>query len=122
VTTNATLVSQPAVGDLDGDGESEVIALGFGADGVTVYAWNADGTMAWSSAIDEPTSFGSRAQPVLADVDGDGVLEVIVTGGLATTHVLDGGGLLLSSSDDVRPSSIYPRPIAAHLRPGVVPN
>jgi subtilisin family serine protease len=122
VTTGKDLVSQPAVGDLDGDGESEVIALGHGADGVAVYAWNADGTMAWSREIDEPTSWVSRAQPVLADVDGDRVLEVIVTGGLETTHVFDARGLLLSSSDDVRPSSTYPHPIAAQLRAGVAPH
>ncbi|MHA2086370.1 MAG: FG-GAP-like repeat-containing protein, partial [Candidatus Thorarchaeota archaeon] len=67
-----------AVGDLDGDGDLEIIAAApkFGHGGDTfVYAWNSDGTLIWSNLIGAPLV---SSTPSLKDLDGDSKLEVII--------------------------------------------
>jgi hypothetical protein len=68
---------QLAGGNLDGVSGSEVV--GCGVDGF-VYAFKADGSVLWKSDVTLTCSM-----PSIADLDGDGVPEVIVEGG-----VLDG--------------------------------
>ena len=75
--------SSPALGDIDNDGELEVI-VGTGRDGINrgdtggyyVYAWNADGTAVpgWP----RPTGANMGSSPALADLDEDGSLDVII--------------------------------------------
>ena len=73
--------SSPVVGDIDGDGDVEVLLAGDDNDG-HIYAWRCDGTpvTGWPRII--PTRSGSppfwnrRCSPVLADIDGDGDMEV----------------------------------------------
>ncbi len=74
--------STPAVGDIDGDSELEIVT----ASGNNVlYAWNADGTEVIDgdsnagtdgvfAVLGESYNYGS---PALADLDGDGVGEII---------------------------------------------
>ncbi len=72
----------PCVGDLDGDGDSEVVweTREF------VHAWELDGTPLWTYGFDDvETSTGCAT----FDLDGDGAAEVIV-GNHASVFVLDG--------------------------------
>jgi hypothetical protein len=66
--------SSMAAGDIDGDGQVEVVAMGgFGA----VTALKADLTLKWSALT--PT-VGLASAPAIADLDADGLPEVIVGG------------------------------------------
>ena len=80
--TNAGL----AVGDLDGDGVLEVATATINSEQdftARVYVWNRDGSLrpGWPQAL---LAFGFSATPTLADVDGDGLADVIAGGGTAS--------------------------------------
>lgn len=73
--------SSPAVGDIDGDGQLEVVIgllYGSGTRPGYLYAFNHDGSLLWRV---QPRDFygltGSIGSPILADYDHDGVVEVL---------------------------------------------
>ena len=89
--TKGETVNSPAVGDMDGDGRAEVVA------GVNtlwenqldvdyLYAWRGDGTPIPGWPVKETGSLDWRfygfGAPVLADVDGDGAVDVVASGDL----------------------------------------
>jgi hypothetical protein len=98
------LASAPAVGDIDGDGKPEIV-IGTGVfysnRAHKVYAFKCNGTAVpgWPVSVDGQVS----SAPALADLDGDGVVDVIVTddnsGPSGTFHVyaFKGTGALLWS-------------------------
>ncbi len=74
-------LASPAVADLDGDGDMEIVA----ARHSVLYAWDHDGEplwrAAWAHSASDPDDHGvSRmwASPVVADFDNDGDLEIAV--------------------------------------------
>jgi hypothetical protein len=73
--------SPPDIGDIDGDGRLEII-VSSGFDCV-LYAWHSDGNL-----VDGfPLPVGERGfpSPVLADIDNDGLCEVVVGGSSEVT-------------------------------------
>lgn len=68
--------SAPAFGDIDGDGEGEIVVTTIlGGSSGTIYAWHKDGT----PVTGFPVTHGySTRTPVLADIDGDSALEIII--------------------------------------------
>jgi hypothetical protein len=71
-TLSGEVWSSPSVGDVDGDGEVEIIFGTKGGGSGRLICLNADGTFVWSYIIG--TSIYSS--PALKDVDGDGDLEI----------------------------------------------
>jgi hypothetical protein len=80
VCVDQVITSSPAVGDIDGDGRPEIV-VGTGgfwpSASHVVYAFRTDGTAepGWPVAVDGQVF----TSPALADLDGDGIPEVVVT-------------------------------------------
>jgi M6 family metalloprotease-like protein len=79
--------SLPAVGDLDRDGELEVLL----AAGVRIWAFDADGTTreGWPVTLGQPVS----SEVSLGDIDADGYPEILVGLETGSIHCLDSRGL-----------------------------
>jgi hypothetical protein len=87
LSTDGDMPAPPALGDLDGDGDLEiVIGCGTAADTSCrkLYAWHANGQPVSDFPVEPP--FNSWYQqtssmpfsPVLADFDGDGAVEILI--------------------------------------------
>jgi len=95
------LEGAPAFGDIDGDGQGEIVVTNRGlTSGGFIYAFKKDGTL----LPGYPKNHGySIRTPVLADVDGDGALEIIVNlRSPAGVWIYKGNGTVLSG---------WPRPL-----------
>jgi len=73
ITTGGWVRSSPALGDIDGDGNIEVIV---GSYDNKVYAWHHDGSTVTGWPI--TTGGGVWSSPAVGDIDGDGDIEVVV--------------------------------------------
>lgn len=85
------LPTPPVVGDVDGDGEEDIIIATYNpatnpSDG-TLNVYKLDGTLKFSDSIPN----GVKQIPALADVNGDGSLDVIVRTLGGTMYVLNYG-------------------------------
>ena len=72
------LSKEIAVGDLDGDETLEVVAVGAGC----IKIWNKNGVLCYT--INVPDVESQTRSPLLADIDGDSEIEIIVTSNTAT--------------------------------------
>jgi putative cell wall-binding protein len=109
---NDTVRSSPSLGDIDDDGRLEVV---FGAgdfygesDSTKVFALNIESgspVPGWPKTTDGVTN----ASPTLADLDGDGELDVAI-GTFSTLHGGGGGGSVYAWHGDGAAMDGYPTP------------
>ncbi len=102
----------PAVGDLDKDGVNEIVVAG--SDGL-VYALKPDCTPVpgWPKQVNDyfvpplvqtqSATQDVESTPVLADIDGDGWLEVIVAVGFMPQNHTNGGVIVFDHNGHVKP-------------------
>jgi len=75
----------PLVGDIDGDGQKELVV---GSAGAATMAWEADGTVVAGFPM-LGLALDYNSSPALEDLDGDGDLEIIANGFDYQFHVID---------------------------------
>lgn len=80
-----------AAGDLDGDGDLDIVCTPNNASVNLVYVWLNNGSGVYSSAPDVATA-GNPGSVTLADADGDGDLDMLAV----STLVYTGGGSVVS--------------------------
>jgi hypothetical protein len=95
--------SSPCVGSIDADPEPEIVFMALNG---AIYAYDRDGTEVFDGDQDAATTgvlvkappvvVGTHAQPILADLSGDGRMEVIA-GGSARASLLGGSVLTVAS-------------------------
>jgi hypothetical protein len=107
--------SSPAIGDIDGDTDLEIVT---GSGAKNFYAWNPDGT----EVIDGDSNPGTNGvfavlgrsfnygSPGLADLDGDGISEIVFGGRDGYLYVWRGDG---SSYDPAFPKDLIARIVTA---------
>lgn len=109
--TNNGVLAPPALGDIDGDGELEIV-IGEGNYDLTydnkVYAWNADGSLLDGFPVEPPSpspwaagSLPIQYTPILADFDGDGTIEILVT------HINADGFIVVDPDGTISDSTSY---------------
>jgi subtilisin family serine protease len=78
---NATKVNPPVLADVDGDGSLEVVASIVKQDGTgALYVWDRNGTvLPQATPVGQTMSQLTFTTPIVADVDGDGRNEVVVS-------------------------------------------
>ncbi len=80
VTGNGTSMTAPALGDLDGDGHLDVVAVSRDAAGLgTLWAWNDVGQLRPGFPVSLDHFLPTGARPALGDLDGAPGLEIVVT-------------------------------------------
>ena len=88
--------SSPALGDIDGDGQLEVV---IGCNDGKIYGWDANGTQKFATTVHDHygySNWGIGSSPILADVDGDGTPEILFSYNW-DVGVLEGNGTQTST-------------------------
>jgi hypothetical protein len=102
-TINHVPASSSAVGDITGDGFVEIVSESYSS----LYAWDRNGNVISGFPFTMPNGdVNSYSSPVLADVDGDNIREIVFG-----THSLSGGGYVYLLKNNASIMSGWPKPV-----------
>ncbi|MEM8860120.1 MAG: DUF4842 domain-containing protein, partial [Chloroflexota bacterium] len=114
--TTSRLLASPTIGDINNDGEVEIIQVGSDSQ---VYALDTSGNLLWSADLsflqDKYGAQTSNGAPALEDIDVDGDIEIIVPTQSGAVMVFDHDGNLVwtYATDD----AISSTPVVANFDP-----
>lgn len=111
--------SSPTISDLNGDGDPEIV---FGTEGGRVVAVRSNGTLLWTY---DTGAVPVQSKAAIADIDGDGLVEVVV--GVGSPSFNGGGIYVLSNTGQLQcsftalnpahPQGMYSSPAVGRLDP-----
>lgn len=110
ISTQGAIRSSPTIGDLDGDGDLEIVV---GSDDGKVYVLHHNGTLA--SGWPKRTGGSIRAAPAIEDLNFDGILEIISGSSDGNVYIWTFEGSLLTGWPQQTGSSILNTPIIGDL-------
>jgi hypothetical protein len=118
---NHVPASSAAVGDIDGDGQPEIIAESYSA----LFAWHKNGDSIPGFPYLMPNGdVNSYSSPVLADMDGDGYREIVFgthnLSGSGRVYILKKDGTVLSGWPKPTNEWVYGPPIVGYVNSGVM--
>jgi WD40 repeat protein len=94
--TGGQVTASPALADLDGDGRMEVVIA---AESDSVFVWRGDGTRypGWPKPANVNSAYGHTSSPVVADLDGNGQLDILFAANDGRFHVWNRNGVPLAA-------------------------
>lgn len=100
-STHTSVVASPALADLDGDDDLEIVVGTYEQD-ARLFGWHHDGKIAagWPQMIPRGVAYCSAmtSSPAVGDIDGDGDLEIVTgsTGECGTVYAWHHGGIIVA--------------------------
>jgi hypothetical protein len=109
ITLGGNVSSSVAVGHLDGSGDTQydiVVTSGGSDDSLYVFLANGGRRPGFPIALQTTGIYGKGPSPALADIDGDGFLDIVAAGTDGRLIVVDRNGSLLPAFTNVRYSAL----------------
>jgi len=111
VAHDQSAIASPVLGDLDGDGYLEIAA----AIGTKLFAYNYNGTLISGFPKEISESLYVQSSPVTADVDNDGLPEIIIGSPDGRVYAFNGDGTSAAGFPLTAGGKIYSTPMLADL-------
>lgn len=92
---NPFIVPTPALADFDGDGTLEIAALTSSGSAVQLHLMNYHGSSRSGWPVMVPGNGPAESAPVIADINGDGSLDVVLCDAQGRINAWDAGGTIL---------------------------